>query len=223
MALLKSSDLGMTVDDYKKIHQTCSVATVAANVAIFDGAKLNKTKIKQQNTNENLCMLRTVLDLGGNNANNVLEKMKDSFEKDGKLLGTDPATKQQNFSSSNLPKKQQLDIYNSCFLGVNQLNEIDLTGDLSDMNVEQINEAFSKCLQDNGVIVKTSPEQPSYIETTPIPKLDLGDIKLATPPPPKKKGINTAFIGGTVGSSLLIFCICCICSILVLVLINFNS
>lgn len=220
MALLKSKDLGMNIEDYQKIRQTCSVASVAGNLLFLENAKLDKTKIKQENTNQNLCMIRTVLDLGGSNAQTVLEKMKDTFEKDGKILGTDSESQQQNFSPSNLPKKQQLDIYNTCFLGTYQLNEIDLIGNLSEMDVEQVNESFSKCLQDNGVIVKTSPDQKSNFETTPIPEIKLDDIKLATTPPPplkKKESNNALLFGGTVGSSLLVSSICCLCIILLVI------
>lgn len=209
---LKASDLGMTEEEFKNIRQSCSVATVSGNLLFLSNAKLDKTKIKQQNINKNLCIIKTVLDLGGDSANKVAEKLKDKFETNGTLLGTDSEPKETDLEpNKDISEKQKIDLYNSCFLGTYQLNEIDLFGDLSEANLEQVNESYSQCLQDNSVVIKKTPREEGEDNEKKLPSVTIK--------PTEQPKNNTVLIGGTVGSSMISCCLFCICIIVLLIII----
>lgn len=221
MSRLTSKDLGLNVKDYENIQQTCSVAAVASNAFELNNATLQNSDIKQKNTNENLCMIRTVLDTGGNNADKVLNKMKDNFEINGTLLGTTPNNIQTNFKVVDLPSKKAIDIYNQCFIGVKQSNEINLSIGTYEAEIEQINESFAKCLIDNGAIIKTNPNQDGIFDTVSDPKLLRTNLETL---PPEKVKQNNNYIFGGVGiiSSFLISCSFLSVIIILLVLIKSN-
>ena len=230
MSLLSASDLGLPANTYANIYQQCSVATVAAN--IIEIGSLKNSKLSQENTNQNICMIKTVLDIGGNDSEKVLEKMKDDFEQNGKLLGTDSDTgiKDPSLIPSNLPKAKQLEIYNSCFMNTNQLNEISLSKfSLTGASIKQVNEAFSKCLIDSGAIIKTTPAPKLKPTKAPTEATTEATTEAPTERPTERpsrivqKSNNKFLIGGTVGSFLLFCCFFCVCIIIVLLVVTMKK